>query len=148
MTEAKPLNRRFLLRQRPQGDYDPKVLERVVEPVPVPGPGQALVRNLYLSLDPAMRGWMSDAPSYIPPVQIGEAVRIGPFLMPRFAAPVLSAYDVDSIARYVLHARHPTDIGGWGIGHIGPVPEGMVAWFIALVALVAVARLIGERGET
>jgi ubiquinol-cytochrome c reductase cytochrome c subunit len=82
------------------------------------------------------------------PVQIGEAVRIGPFLMPRFAAPVLSAYDVDSIARYVLHARHPTDIGGWGIGHIGPVPEGMVAWFIALVALVAVARLIGERGET
>jgi ubiquinol-cytochrome c reductase cytochrome c subunit len=81
------------------------------------------------------------------PVQVGEAVRIGPFLMPRFTTHALSAYDVDSVARYVLHTRHPTDIGGWGIGHIGPVPEGMVAWFIALVAMVGVARLIGEGGD-
>jgi ubiquinol-cytochrome c reductase cytochrome c subunit len=80
-------------------------------------------------------------------VQVAEALRIGPFLMPRFTPRELNTYDVDSIARYVLHTREPTDIGGWGIGHIGPVPEGMVAWFIALVALVGVARLIGERGE-
>jgi ubiquinol-cytochrome c reductase cytochrome c subunit len=80
-------------------------------------------------------------------VQIAEALRIGPFLMPKFTARELTSYDVDSIARYVLHTHDPTDPGGWGIGHIGPVPEGMVAWFVAFVALVLVARLIGERGE-
>jgi ubiquinol-cytochrome c reductase cytochrome c subunit len=80
-------------------------------------------------------------------VQIVEAIRTGPFLMPRFTTHQLSQYDADSIARYVLETRDPADRGGWGIGHIGPIPEGMVAWLIALVALVVVARLIGERSE-
>jgi ubiquinol-cytochrome c reductase cytochrome c subunit len=51
---------------------------------------------------------------------------------------------VDSIARYVQTTQHPDDAGGWGIGHIGPVPEGMVAWLLAGAALLIVARLIGE----
>ena len=80
-------------------------------------------------------------------VQIVEAMRTGPFLMPRFTAQQLSAYDANSIARYVLETQDPADRGGWGIGHIGPIPEGMVAWFIALVSLVLVARVIGERSE-
>jgi ubiquinol-cytochrome c reductase cytochrome c subunit len=80
-------------------------------------------------------------------VQIVEAARTGPFLMPRFTASQLSDYDLNSIARYVVQTRDPADRGGWGIGHIGPIPEGMVAWLIALVALVVVARLIGERSE-
>jgi ubiquinol-cytochrome c reductase cytochrome c subunit len=80
-------------------------------------------------------------------VQIVEALRTGPFLMPRFTTVELSRYDANSIARYVLQTRDPADRGGWGIGHIGPIPEGMVAWLIALVALVIVARLIGERSE-
>jgi quinol---cytochrome-c reductase cytochrome c subunit len=80
-------------------------------------------------------------------VQIVEALRTGPFLMPRFTTAELSRYDADSIARYVLQTRDPVDRGGWGIGHVGPIPEGMVAWLIALVALVIVARLIGERSE-
>jgi quinol---cytochrome-c reductase cytochrome c subunit len=80
-------------------------------------------------------------------VQIVEAIRTGPFLMPRFTTEELSQYDANSIARYVLETRDPVDRGGWGIGHIGPIPEGMVAWLIALVALVVVARLIGERSE-
>lgn len=42
---------------------------------PEPGEGEFLVRNLYLSLDPAMRVWMVDQPSYIPPVAIGEVMR-------------------------------------------------------------------------
>ncbi len=77
MTQAARLNRRFLLRQRPQGDYDPKVLERVVEPAPTPGPGQALVRVLYLSLDPTNRIWMAEGDSYLPPVPLGDVMRGG-----------------------------------------------------------------------
>ena len=70
-------NRRFILRERPSGDFNPKVLERVVEPVPVPGPGQALVRNRYLSLDPTNRIWMSEGDSYLPPVPLGSVMRGG-----------------------------------------------------------------------
>jgi NADPH-dependent curcumin reductase CurA len=43
--------------------------------VPVPAEGQALIRVLYLSFDPAMRGWMEDRPSYLPPVGLGEVMR-------------------------------------------------------------------------
>jgi NADPH-dependent curcumin reductase CurA len=68
-------NRRFILRERPAGDFDPKIMERVVEPVPVAGPGQALVRNLYLSLDPTNRIWMGEGESYLPPVPLGEVMR-------------------------------------------------------------------------
>ncbi|MCB0847271.1 MAG: NADP-dependent oxidoreductase, partial [Bacteroidetes bacterium] len=42
-----------------------------------PGKGEMLVKIIYVSLDPAMRGWMNDAKSYIPPVQIGAVMRAG-----------------------------------------------------------------------
>ena len=47
------------------------------EPVPEPGDGEFLVRVLYISLDPAMRGWMNEGRSYVPPVGIGEVMRAG-----------------------------------------------------------------------
>ena len=81
------------------------------------------------------------------PVQIAEAVRIGPYLMPRFPKSQITDAQLDSIIAYVLHTRHPTDPGGWGIGHVGPVPEGIVAWLVAAVALVAVCLAIGKRLE-
>ena len=79
------------------------------------------------------------------PTQIAEAVRVGPYLMPRFDETVIDDRTLDGIIRYVQLTRHPDDRGGLGIGHIGPVPEGMVAWFVALAALLLVARIIGER---
>ena len=70
-------NRQWVLASRPEGMVSPSNFERREGDVPRPGEGQLLVRNLDLSLDPAMRGWISDAPSYIPPVQIGEVMRGG-----------------------------------------------------------------------
>ena len=81
------------------------------------------------------------------PRQVAEAVRTGPYLMPAFSASQLNQHDLDSLARYVLWTRHPDNAGGWGIYNIGPIPEGIVAWFVGLLALVIVARLIGERTE-
>ena len=81
------------------------------------------------------------------PQQVAEAVRMGPYLMPHFDANQIDQHQLDSIARYVAWTRHPTNAGGWGIYNIGPIPEGMVAWFIGLAALVLVARLIGERTD-
>ncbi|BAN49483.1 NADP-dependent oxidoreductase [Metapseudomonas resinovorans] len=70
-----PLNRQFLLAQRPVGPATRDTFSYVETQAGEPGPGQVLVENLYLSLDPAMRGWMNDARSYIPPVAIGEVMR-------------------------------------------------------------------------
>jgi ubiquinol-cytochrome c reductase cytochrome c subunit len=78
------------------------------------------------------------------PVDVGEAVHIGPYVMPQFRKN-LDQHEIDSIARYVDYTKHPQDEGGWGIGHIGPIPEGMVAWLLAGALLIGVIRLIGER---
>jgi ubiquinol-cytochrome c reductase cytochrome c subunit len=77
--------------------------------------------------------------------QLAEAVRIGPYLMPKFGARQVDARTLADLAAYMKYARDPQDAGGWGIGHIGPIPEGMVAWLLAALALVGVARIIGER---
>jgi ubiquinol-cytochrome c reductase cytochrome c subunit len=77
--------------------------------------------------------------------QIAEAVRIGPYVMPAFPTSQISDRELDSIVRYVAYAKDPDDRGGWALGHLGPIPEGMVAWLIAGAALVAVTLLIGAR---
>jgi ubiquinol-cytochrome c reductase cytochrome c subunit len=79
------------------------------------------------------------------PVQIAEAVRIGPNVMPRFSTSLLSDRDLNSVIAYVQYARAPDDRGGWSLAHVGPVPEGLVAWFVAGVVLVAVTLTIGKR---
>jgi quinol---cytochrome-c reductase cytochrome c subunit len=65
--------------------------------------------------------------------------------MPHFSEAQISNAEANSIARYVLSVRHPDDAGGWGIGHIGPVPEGMVAWLLAGTVLVLFTRILGKR---
>ena len=69
------VNRQFRLAARPVGL--PKVSDwtLVEEPAPQPGEGEFLVRIEYLSLDPAMRGWMNEGKSYVPPVGLGEVMR-------------------------------------------------------------------------
>jgi hypothetical protein len=65
---------RVLLTARPVGE--PKESDFGIEqmPVPTPGPGEMLLRTLWLSLDPYMRGRMSDAPSYAKPVEVGQVM--------------------------------------------------------------------------
>jgi ubiquinol-cytochrome c reductase cytochrome c subunit len=77
--------------------------------------------------------------------QIAEAVRVGPYLMPAFSEKAISDAQLDSIIRYVEYTKHPDDRGGWSIGRIGPVPEGLVAWWIGALVLVGFCLLLGER---
>ena len=69
-------NRRWVLASRPQGAPVAENFRLETQPVPKPGAGQLLLRTVWLSLDPYMRGRMSDAPSYSPPVELG-AVMVG-----------------------------------------------------------------------
>ena len=66
------MNRRFVLASRPHGAPTPEDFRLERSPVPTPGDGQLLLRTIYLSLDPYLRGRMSDAPSYAPPVEVGS----------------------------------------------------------------------------
>jgi len=69
------VNRQWLLAARPEGMVEPSHFELRESAVPELDEGQCLVRNLYLSLDPAMRTWMTAHRSYVPPVGIGEVMR-------------------------------------------------------------------------
>jgi NADPH-dependent curcumin reductase len=69
------VNHQFLLAARPVGLPKPDDWSYTQAPVPEPGDGEVVVKVSYLSLDPAMRGWMNDMRSYVPPVGIGEVMR-------------------------------------------------------------------------
>ncbi|MBO9442620.1 NADP-dependent oxidoreductase [Phaeobacter italicus] len=74
MPQSETQNRQFVLAERPKGEPTDNTLRLETTEVPTAGKGQMLLRNEYLSLDPYMRGRMSSAPSYAPPVEIGEVM--------------------------------------------------------------------------
>jgi NADPH-dependent curcumin reductase CurA len=71
------VNRQWRLAARPNGLPVATDWSFGTEAVPEPADGEILVRVLYISLDPAMRGWMNDRRSYVPPVGLGEVMRAG-----------------------------------------------------------------------
>jgi NADPH-dependent curcumin reductase CurA len=70
-------NRQWVLKQRPTAMVGPEHFELRESPLPEPDleAGEVLLKTLYLGFDPAMRGWLIDEPSYLPPVAIGEVMR-------------------------------------------------------------------------
>jgi NADPH-dependent curcumin reductase CurA len=63
------------LASRPQGEVERDDFDLTEEPLPSPADGEVLVKVLYISLDPAMRGWMNEGVSYVPPVELGDVMR-------------------------------------------------------------------------
>lgn len=68
-------NRKLILKRRPQGLPVAEDFDLISEDLPKISDGEILVRNHYISLDPAQRGWMDDIPSYMPPINLGDSVR-------------------------------------------------------------------------
>lgn len=91
-------NRRFTLVRRPQGLPCSQDFALVQDRMPDVGPGEILIRNEYASIDPAMRGWLSDEPSYIAPVALGQAVRC------------------NTLARIIRSRRTGFEEGAWVVG--------------------------------
>lgn len=69
------LNRQYYLASRPEGEPSAENVPCRDVPLAPLGAGEVRMRNLYISLDPAIRGWMSDEPNYIEPITLGDAVR-------------------------------------------------------------------------
>jgi ubiquinol-cytochrome c reductase cytochrome c subunit len=79
------------------------------------------------------------------PVQVGEAVRIGPGAMPVFGA--MTDRDLDDLASYVVRLQHDDTTGATSLGGVGPVAEGLAAWAVGLGAIVALTRWIGSPAD-
>jgi ubiquinol-cytochrome c reductase cytochrome c subunit len=80
------------------------------------------------------------------PLEVIEAMRVGPRPMPVFGPETLSDQQASDIAAYVQYLRNPSNRGGLPLGHIGPIAEGFVGWVVGMGLLLLVARLIGTRG--
>ncbi len=79
------------------------------------------------------------------PTEVAEAVRIGPYLMPRFTRRQITDAQLAAIVKYVESTNAPSNRGGWGIGNVGPIPEGIVTWWIAAPLLIAICLALGRR---
>jgi hypothetical protein len=92
-------------------------------PVPEPGEGEFLVRNLYLSLDPAMRAWLTDVRSYVPPVQIGEVMRGG--TVGRVLESRHSGFEQGDLVLGAFGWQDYAISDGGGMMPVNKVPEGV-----------------------
>ena len=79
------------------------------------------------------------------PLQVAEAIRVGPGAMPVFGPEALDDEQVASVIRYVEYLRKPDDQGGFGLGRLGAIPEGFVAWVVGLGAMLMAVRWIGTK---
>lgn len=71
------INKQWRLKARPVGEPSAETWDYTETEIPTIIDGQLLIKVEYISIDPAMRGWLNDAKSYIAPVQIGEVMRAG-----------------------------------------------------------------------
>ncbi|WP_297666484.1 cytochrome c [uncultured Corynebacterium sp.] len=97
------------------------------------------------------KGGALSSGKYAPPLapaneqELYQAMLTGPQNMPKFSDRQLTADEKKDIIAYIKSAKETPNPGGFGLGGIGPVTEGMVMWFIGIVVLVAFAMWIGSR---
>lgn len=88
------------------------------------------------------KGSLAPSLSLAAPVEIAEAMVVGPGQMPVFA---FDQHERDSIVAFLTYLEERPDRGGADIGGVGPVPEGFVAWGLGMGSLFAIAMLVGHR---
>jgi NADPH-dependent curcumin reductase CurA len=146
-------NRQWRLTSRPVGLVSESNFDFVEEPVPEIGEGEYLVRNLYISFDPAMRGWMEDRASYIPPVQLGEVMRAG--TVGQIVESRNPSFQKGDVVQG-LFGWQEYAVGGKGLAQATPVPEGTpLTWPLGVCGITGLTAYFGlldlgrpQAGET
>jgi len=147
------VNRQWLLASRPFGMVSPSNFELAETPVPELADGQYLVRNLYISFDPTMRGWMEERESYMPPVAIGEVMRAA--TVGQVVESKNPAFKVGDMVQG-LFGMQEYAIAPQGFMQGSPVAEGIPAtWPLGVLGLTGMTAYFGlldlgkpEAGET
>ncbi len=152
MTQTDTTNRQLVLAERPQGEPTKDTLALTEAEIPKAGARQMLLRTEYLSLDPYMRGRMSDAPSYAAPVEIGEVMVGG-----TVAQVVNSNVDGYAPGDYVLSLNGWQDYAlsdGKGLTNLGKSPAHP-SWALGILGMPGFTAWAGltqigapEAGET
>jgi len=146
-------NRQWLLAKRPHGMVGEDDFELREAPVPELAEGEYLVRNLYMGFDPAMRGWMEDRPSYIPPVAIGEVMRAG--TVGQVVESRNERFRPGDVVQG-LFGWQEWAIGGQGMMQGAPVPKGTpLTWPLGVLGITGLTAYFGlldlgdpQEGET
>ena len=125
-----PLNRQFRLAARPVGLPKPADWTFTEEPVPDAAEGTLVVKVLYVSLDPAMRGWMNDAKSYIAPVALGSVMRAGG--VGRVVASKHARFAVGDHVVGMFGVQEYAVSDGKGVHRIDPALAPLPVWLGAL----------------
>lgn len=79
------------------------------------------------------------------PLEVVEAVRTGPGTMPDFSHDVLDDEELRDVTAYVAYLDDPRDRGGLALWHLGPVPEGLLAWVVGIGGALVLIRWLGQR---
>ncbi len=140
MPQASDRNRKFVLAQRPKGEPDENTLRLEDADLPAPGAGQMLLRNEYLSLDPYMRGRMSDAPSYAAPVEIG-GVMVGGTVSEVLASNVEGFSRGDWVSAFGGWQDYATS-SGKGVINLGKNPE-RPSWALGVLGMPGLTAWAG-----
>jgi NADPH-dependent curcumin reductase CurA len=111
-------NRQLRLASRPRGLPEQVNFSVGIEPVAQPGEGQFLVEITHVSIDPAMRGWMNDLRSYVPPVGIGEVMRAG--ALGRVVASAHPGFAQDDWVSGIFGVQEYTVSDGRGVHRVDP----------------------------
>lgn len=117
------INRQWVLKERPDREVGEEHFELITSPVPSPAEGEILVQNLYLSFEPAQRGWLNDVPSYVPPVQVGEVMRAA--AVGRVIESRKEGYSEGDLVQGTFGWQDYTATDGTGMFPMSKVPEGV-----------------------
>jgi len=138
------VNRQWRLARRPEGMVRESDFEWVAEPLREPADGEIVVRNLYLAFEPAMRGWLNDEKSYVPPVGIGEVMRssaVGQVVRsrdPRHREGEL-VHGMFGWQEYCVTDGRPGPMGG-----VGRVPDGVEpSWVLGVLGGTGLTAYFG-----
>ncbi len=148
------VNRQWVLRARPVGLVKESDFEWKESAIPTPKDGEALARVLYLSFDPAMRGWMDDRPSYVPPVRIGEVMRAGS--VGQIVESKSPDYEVGDFVQGTFGWQDFAIASRGGIMPATPLPKGVpLTWPLGVCGITGLTAYFGlldlgkpEAGET
>jgi NADPH-dependent curcumin reductase len=146
-------SRQFRLAARPVGEPKDSDFELVEVPLPEAGDGEFVVEVTHISVDPAMRGWMSAGPSYLPPVEIGEAMRA--LALGRVIASRNEGFAEGELVHGAFGIQDHSVSDGAGVFKVAPGNEVSLAAHLGVLGMTGMTAYFGllevgrvEEGDT